>query len=72
MGWPSLVRDVKGLRARTRYPIETGSMVIPVGTEGTIEDSTAWHRLRFRTAPCGCCGVQMRVNASRGAFEPIR
>lgn len=72
MGWPRLVRDAKGLPVRTRREIITGAMVLPAGAVGTLEQSTAWHRLRFRTAPCECCGVSMRLQTHRGDLEPIR
>lgn len=71
-GWPRLVRDVKGLSVRTRRPMTTSVMTVPAGTLGVLEESSAWHRLAFRTDPCVCCGVAVWVHRlSRNDFEIV-
>lgn len=61
-GWPSLMRDAIGKRVRLTREASNGVMTLPVGFEGTISDGTGWHRLSFKSAPCGSCGVQARVS----------
>jgi hypothetical protein len=71
-GWPKLLRDVKGLAVRTKFPLSNGMMTIPAGAIGTITGGANWARLAFEAKPCECCGVQMRISrVEKYCFEPL-
>jgi hypothetical protein len=71
-GWPKLLRDVKGLKVRTKYPLSNGHMIIPAGTLGKITGGANWSRLAFEGFACECCGVKVIITkVERYCFEPL-
>jgi len=72
MEWPKLLRHTKGMKVRTKHPLQNGFMNIPVGTLGVIESATAWSKMHFKADPCPCCGVAARMSScDKFAFEPV-
>jgi hypothetical protein len=71
--WPKLVRDLPGLRVRTRYIMQNGMTVVPPGTIGTITGGHQWDELHFKGDACPCCNVHILMRrCSKSAFEPIQ
>jgi hypothetical protein len=68
--WPRLKREWRGLRVKSRRSFETGVLVIPAGSIGTVTDGGPIMRVTFDR--CQCCGVQAKVARIASAdFELI-
>jgi hypothetical protein len=62
LGLPKLVRDLRGLRVRTRRAIATGRAVYPEGATAIVDSATSWSRITLKGDPCPCCQIQLLVS----------
>jgi len=58
-GWPKLVRDFKGLRARTVREFHSGMYRVPPGTMVTIGTCNRARNIHIETDACSSCGISV-------------